>query len=38
MRPPLHTTETPYFRTIIEETVVPKLMKRERERYELVIP
>ena len=30
--------ETPYFKTIIEETVVPKLMKRERERYELVIP
>jgi autoinducer 2-degrading protein len=30
--------ETPHFKTIIEETIVPKLLKRERERYELVIP
>jgi (4S)-4-hydroxy-5-phosphonooxypentane-2,3-dione isomerase len=30
--------ETPHFKTIIENTVVPMLEKREREFYELIIP
>jgi autoinducer 2-degrading protein len=30
--------KTPHFKAIVEETIVPKLAKRERERYELVIP
>jgi (4S)-4-hydroxy-5-phosphonooxypentane-2,3-dione isomerase len=29
--------ETPHFKSIIEETIIPKLEKREREFYELVI-
>jgi autoinducer 2-degrading protein len=29
--------ETPHFRSIIEETIIPTLEKREREFYELVI-
>jgi quinol monooxygenase YgiN len=29
--------ETPHFKAIIEESVIPKLVKREREFYELVI-
>ena len=30
--------ETPHFKAIIENTVVPMLEKREREFYELIIP
>jgi quinol monooxygenase YgiN len=30
--------ETPHFKTIIENMVVPMLEKREREFYELIIP
>ena len=30
--------ETPHFKAIIEETIIPKLEKREREFYELIIP
>jgi (4S)-4-hydroxy-5-phosphonooxypentane-2,3-dione isomerase len=30
--------ETPHFKAIVEETIIPMLVKREREFYELVIP
>jgi (4S)-4-hydroxy-5-phosphonooxypentane-2,3-dione isomerase len=30
--------ETPHFKTIIENTVVPMLEKREREFYERIVP
>jgi quinol monooxygenase YgiN len=30
--------ETPHFKTIVENTIVPMLEKREREFYELIIP